>query len=60
MKDKSNGELVIRLSEIDREIDKLQIEYNQIIKEIWERIPSLKGDENLQPKIRRRVKDENI
>lgn len=58
MKNKSNMELVTRLSEIDREIDKLQIEYNQIIKEIWDRIPSLKGDENLQCKVRRRVKDE--
>ena len=53
MKDLENIELVDlvkRLNEIRWEQDKLEIEHNQIIKEIWNRIPSLKDDENLQPK----------
>ena len=43
-------DLVKRLNEIRWEQDKLEIEHNQIIKEIWNRIPILKDDENLQPK----------
>lgn len=53
MKDLENMELLDlakRLNEIRWEQDKLEIEHNQIIKEIWNRIPSLKDDENLQPK----------
>ena len=53
MKNLENMELVDlakRLNEIRWEQDKLEIEHNQIIKEIWNRIPSLKDDENLQPK----------
>lgn len=55
LKDKSIKELVDRLNEINKEKDKLDIEiivlndeYDKIVKELWDRIPSLKDDPNLQ------------
>lgn len=42
--------LVHRINQIEMEKQKLDIEYNQIINALWERIPSLKNDENTQPK----------
>ena len=58
MKNKSTILLAYRLSEINKEIDNLQIEYNMIVEELKSRHPKLKDDENLQPKVRRRIKDE--
>lgn len=49
-------DLANRLNEIDREKQKLDIEYNKIIYELWDRIPTLKEDENMQPKILRKKK----
>ena len=56
-------QLVYRLNEIMVEQDKLEIksmelekEYNEITYELWGRIPSLKDDENIQPKKRVREK----
>ena len=43
--------LVHRINQIEMEKQKLDIEYNQIVSELWERIPSLKKDENMQPKV---------
>lgn len=43
--------LAHRLNQIEIEKQKLDIEYNLIVNELWERIPSLKNDENLQPKV---------
>lgn len=43
--------LAHRLNEIEKEKQKLDLEYNLIVNELWERIPSLKYDENLQPKV---------
>ena len=43
--------LVNRINEIRVERQQLDIEYNQIVSELWERIPSLKNDENMQPKV---------
>ena len=40
-------ELVVRLNEIRVLQQKLDMEHNQIIKELWDMIPSLKGDPNL-------------
>ena len=54
MKDKSLFELCTRLNEINKEIDALEMEHNKIIKEMWERIPSLKEDVNVQPKKKER------
>lgn len=47
-------DLVHRLNKIDVERQKLDIEYDQIIYELWDRIPTLKEDENMQPKIIKR------
>ena len=49
MKDKSIKELADRLNQIRVEQNKLSIEYNEIVKELWERIPGLKDDPNLEP-----------
>lgn len=50
-------QLVYRLNDIMVEQNKLEIksmelekEYNEIVYELWGRIPSLKDDENIQPK----------
>jgi hypothetical protein len=50
MKDKTTKDLAFRLSEIEREKFKLDMEYNKIVQELWDRIPSLKDDVNLQKK----------
>lgn len=44
---KSTKDLAIRLNEINIERDRLDIEYNEIIKELWRRIPTTKDDPNL-------------
>ena len=44
-------DLAHRLNQIEKEKQNLDLEYNQIIYELWERIPPLKEDENMQPKI---------
>lgn len=41
-------ELVSRLNQIRLEQQKLDLEHNNIIQELWEMIPSLKGDPNLE------------
>lgn len=54
MKDLKNIPLIDlanRLNEIRKERDKLDLEELNIIKECWDRIPSLKDDVNMQPKI---------
>ena len=38
--------------EIKTERDRLDDEYNSLVLELWDRIPSLKADENIQPKKR--------
>lgn len=43
--------LANRLSEINIERDKLDMEELAIMHELWNRIPSLKDDVNLQPKV---------
>ena len=59
MEGKTILQLVNRLNEIMVEMDKLEIrsmkledEYNQIVYELWGKIPNLKKDENIQPKRR--------
>lgn len=39
--------LVTRLKEIKIERDKLDTEYNGIVQELWDMIPSLKDDHNI-------------
>lgn len=43
--------LANRLSEINIERDKLDMEELAIMHELWNRIPSLKDDVNMQPKV---------
>ena len=68
MKNKSIKELVFRLNEILKEqqqlgikqimlgeaVEKLNQEYNEIVYELWDRIPSLKEDADMQPRGRKR------
>ena len=63
MKNMTILQLVYRLNDIMVEQNKLEIksmelekEYNEIVYELWGRIPSLKDDENIQPKKRVREK----
>ena len=52
MKEKTTSELVMRMNEINKSIDMLLLEYNQIVKELWVRFPNLKNEVDIQPKIR--------
>lgn len=49
-------ELVSRLNQINVERQKLDIEYNKIVHELWDRLPNLKDDVNIQPKVLEKVK----
>jgi len=49
-------QLIFRLNEIRKEQDKLELkkmeldnEYNQIVYELWGKIPSLENNEDIQP-----------
>lgn len=44
-------DLAHRLNQIRTEQQKLDMEYNQIVYELWDRIPSLENDENIKPKV---------
>ena len=57
MDNRSTFELASRLNEINAEKTKLDIEYNQIIEELWERIPDLKDNEDIQ-KVKRKDRKE--
>jgi hypothetical protein len=48
MDDKTNFELITRINEINKEIQELELEYLTIVKELEERLPNLKGDQNLK------------
>lgn len=58
MKDKTVLELATRLNEIDKQLNELQIEYNRIVKELWDRIPTTKTDDNIQMKKRIKTKED--
>lgn len=49
LREESILKLANRLNQIERQ--QLDIEYNQIVHELWNRIPSLKDDVNIQPKV---------
>ena len=59
MKNKTTKELADRLNAIMIEKNKLDLEYNIIVKELWERIPSLKDDANLELKKVRKINETN-
>ena len=54
LKEKTTFELATRLNEIMKEQNQLDTEYNSIVRILWERIPSLKEDANIQPITRKR------
>ena len=56
IKEKSIKELADRLNQIMVELNELDMEYNTIVRELWDRIPSLTNDPNLQLK---RARGEN-
>ena len=49
MKNKTVKELAMRLNEIMQEKNKLDMEYDEIVKELWDRIPSLQTNPDIQP-----------
>lgn len=64
MKDKSVFELATRLNELTKELNNLELreitlinEYDEIVYELWRRIPTLKDDVDIQPKRKVRKKD---
>lgn len=48
MKNKTTLELAFMLNEINKQMNELEIEYNKVVNELWERIPKLKDDVNMQ------------
>ena len=48
-------DLAMRLNMIMVEQQKLDLEHNAIVQELWDRIPSIKDSPDIQPKIRKRV-----
>ena len=51
-------DLAMRLNMIMVEQQKLDLEHNAIVQELWDRIPSVKDSPDIQPKIRKRVPSE--
>lgn len=49
-------ELCQRMNQINQEINELEIEHNQIIQELHNRLPHLKDDVDIQPKVLRKVR----
>lgn len=49
-------ELCQRMNQINQEINQLQIEYNRIIAELHNRLPHLKDDVDIQPKVLRKTR----
>ena len=48
MEDKTIYELVMRLNQLMIERNKIDIEHNEIVKELHRRMPHLKNDENIK------------
>lgn len=55
LKEKSVYDLAMRLNMIMVEQQKLDLEHNAIVMELWNRIPSLTNDANIKPKTKKRV-----
>lgn len=61
MKDLNNEsvyKMVVRINQIEYEIRQLEMEYNTILSELHRRLPNLKDDKNLQPKVLRKINDD--
>jgi hypothetical protein len=48
MQDKTTYELVMRINQLMKERDKIDMEHNEIVKELQRRMPQLKNDENIK------------
>lgn len=48
-------DLAMRLNMIMVEQQKLDLEHNAIVRELWDRIPSVKESPDIQPKVRKMV-----
>lgn len=55
LKSKSVYELAMRLNRIMVEQQRLDLEHNMIVKELWDRIPSIKESPDIQPKTKKRL-----
>ena len=58
LKSKTVKELADRLNAIMVARNQLDLEYNKVVLELWERIPSLKGNANLELKEVREMQGE--
>lgn len=48
IEDKTTFELITRINELMKERNKIDIEHNEIVKELQRRMPHLKDDKNLE------------
>lgn len=55
LKEVSVFDLAMRLNMIMVEQQQLDLEHNAIVQELWDRIPSIKGDATIKPKTKKRV-----
>lgn len=55
LKEKSVYDLAMRLNMIMVEQYRLDLEYNTIVQELWDRIPSVKDSPDIQPKTKKRL-----
>lgn len=55
LKEKSVYDLAMRLNMIMVEQQRLDLEYNAIVQELWDRIPSVKNSPDIQPKTKKRL-----
>lgn len=60
MRDKTTLELAFRINKIEKEIYDLEMEYNQIVEELKNRMPHLENDVNLQKKKVRKYEDNRM
>lgn len=49
-------DLLHEIDKIEKDIEKLITKRNDIVFELWERIPNLKQEDEFQPKVLRKVK----
>lgn len=49
-------DLLHEMDKIEKDIDKLIIKRNEIIFELWRRVPTLENEEEFQPKVLEKTK----
>lgn len=53
---KETNELMLRQCQSDQAIAKLNEEWDEIVYELWDRVPSLQKSPDLQPKSKKKVR----